>query len=61
MIRLDPSTTALVLIDLQNGIVGMPLAPHSGSDVLAVSKILATRFRAAKSKVVLVTVGFAED
>lgn len=61
MIRLDPSTTALVLIDLQNGIVGMPLAPRSGADALAAGKSLAMRFRAAKSKVVLVTVGFAED
>ena len=61
MIRLDPSTTALVLIDLQNGVVGMPFAPRSGADVLAAGKSLAMRFRAAKSKVVLVTVGFAED
>ena len=61
MIRLDPTTTALVLIDLQNGIVGMPLAPRSGPDVLAVGKTLAERFRAAKAKVVLVRVDFAED
>jgi hypothetical protein len=38
MIRLDPSTTALVLVDLQNGIVGMPLAPRSGADTLAGAK-----------------------
>jgi nicotinamidase-related amidase len=61
MIRLDPATTALVLIDLQNGIVVMPLAPRSGADALAAGKSLAMRFRAANSKVVLVTVGFAED
>ncbi len=29
MIALDPKTTALVLIDLQNGILGRPLAPIS--------------------------------
>jgi nicotinamidase-related amidase len=61
MIHLDPATTALVLVDLQNGIVGMPLAPRYGSDVLAVGKRLAERFRAAKAKVVLVRVDFAED
>lgn len=61
MIHLDPATTALVLVDLQNGIVGMPLAPRSGPDVLAVGKTLAERFRAAKAKVVLVRVDFAED
>jgi nicotinamidase-related amidase len=61
MIHLDPATTALVLVDLQNGIVGMPLAPRSGPDVLAVGKNLAERFRAAKAKVVLVRVDFAED
>jgi nicotinamidase-related amidase len=61
MIQLDPATTALALIDLQNGIVGMPLAPRYGSDVLAVGKRLAERFRAAKAKVVLVRVDFAED
>jgi nicotinamidase-related amidase len=58
---LDPSSTALVLIDLQNGIVGMPLAPHSGKDVLAKSRDLAQRFRAAHAPVVLVRVAFAED
>jgi nicotinamidase-related amidase len=61
MIHLDPATTALVLVDLQNGIVGMPLAPRSGPEVLAVGKRLAERFRAAKAKVVLVRVDFAED
>jgi nicotinamidase-related amidase len=58
---LDPRSTALVLIDLQNGIVGMPLAPHSGNDVLAKSRDLAQRFRAAPAPVMLVRVAFAED
>jgi nicotinamidase-related amidase len=39
----------------------MPLAPLSSPDVLAVGKTLAERFRAAKAKVVLVRVDFAED
>jgi nicotinamidase-related amidase len=31
----DPRTAALVLIDLQNGIMGRTLAPHASSDVIA--------------------------
>jgi hypothetical protein len=31
MDRLNPRTTALVLVDLQKGILGFPLAPHSGA------------------------------
>jgi nicotinamidase-related amidase len=61
MIQLDPAATALVLIDLQNGVVGLPLAPRSGADALAAGKALATQFRAAGAKVVLVSVDFAED
>jgi nicotinamidase-related amidase len=58
---LDPRSTALVLIDLQKGIVGMPLAPRSGNDVLATSRGLAERFRGAGAPVVLVHVAFAAD
>lgn len=62
MLSLQASTTALVLVDLQQGIVSIPmLAPHSGSDVAAKGVHLAERFRAKKSPVVLVTVGFAAD
>ena len=61
MIELDPSSTALVLIDLQNGIVGMKLAPRSGEQVVAGATGLATRFRAAGGLVVLVRVAFADD
>ncbi|MGR6431434.1 hydrolase [Rhizobium sp. PAMB 3174] len=62
MILLDPKTTALVLIDLQKGIaLGRTLAPHSGDDVIARGKALATRFRKAGSPVVLVNVGWHAD
>jgi nicotinamidase-related amidase len=54
-------TTALVLIDLQNGILGMSLAPRSSADVLAAGKALAARFRDAGAPVVLVQVGWARD
>ena len=61
MPALDPRATALVLIDLQEGIVGRPLAPRSGAEVLTASRALAERFRAANAPVVLVRVDFAED
>ncbi len=60
-VTLDPKRTALVLIDLQNGIVGMPTQPRSGTDTLAAGKALAERFRAAGAPVVLVNVAFAPD
>jgi len=59
--HLDLSKTALVLIDLQKGIVPMPLAPRSGPDVIAQAVKLAQRFREAKAPVILVHVTFAAD
>ena len=56
MDSLDPRTTALVLVDLQKGILGFPLAPHSGAAVLQVGAQLAKRFRAAGAPVVLTRV-----
>ena len=61
MIALPAQTTALILIDLQKGIVGLPLAPHSGEAMVAKGKALARRFRAAKAPVVLVNVAFSPD
>lgn len=59
---LDPKTTALVLIDLQKGIVGNPqLAPRPGSAVVAAAHKTAEQFRAAGALVVLVHVAFAKD
>lgn len=60
-ITLDPKRTALVLIDLQQGIVGMPLAPRSGEEVVETAKALADRFREAGAPVVLVHVARAPD
>jgi nicotinamidase-related amidase len=56
MIALNPSTTALVLIDLQNGVLGRKLEPLSADQLLEGSKALARRFRAAGAPVVLVNV-----
>ena len=58
---LDPNATALVLIDLQNGIVGRQTAPRSGAAVVEAAMALAERFRAARAPVVLVNVAFAAD
>ncbi|ANB10067.1 hydrolase [Streptomyces ambofaciens] len=53
--------TALVVIDLQAGIVAAPTAPHGGAEVVARSAELAEAFRARELPVVLVRVSFATD
>jgi nicotinamidase-related amidase len=58
---LDPKQTALVLIDLQGGILGRQTEPHSARDVLARSVRLAERFRSGGGLVVLVRVSFSPD
>lgn len=58
---IDLRTAALVLIDLQKGIVSRTTAPHASADVVKRAKSLAARFRAAKAPVVLVHVQFAPD
>jgi nicotinamidase-related amidase len=60
-LELDPATTALVLIDLQQGILPYARAPYDAAAVLAHAAPLAAAFRAAKSPVVLVKVGFSAD
>jgi nicotinamidase-related amidase len=52
---------ALVLIDLQNGIMGVTGAPYSTADVLAKAVELADAFRAHDLPVVLVRVTAAPD
>jgi nicotinamidase-related amidase len=61
MLKLNAKTTALVLIDLQKGIVGMPVAPYSGEQVVTVASGLAKQFREAGGTVALVNVGFSKD
>lgn len=56
-LELDPSKTALVVIDLQRMIVSRPnLAPHSASDVVERSRKLADALRAKGGTVVFVHV-----
>jgi nicotinamidase-related amidase len=61
MDKLDPRTVALVLIDLQQGILPYAQGPYTGAQVLAKGAELAARFRTQGSPVVLVRVGFAPD
>ena len=53
---LDPSTTALVLIDLQRGIASAATAPHAAPDVVARARQLVRRFRERQALVVFVRV-----
>ena len=52
--RLDPATTGLILIDLQQGILGFAKQPYDTEHVLEHSAALARAFRAAGAPVVLV-------
>jgi nicotinamidase-related amidase len=59
-IKLD-TTTALIVIDLQKGIIGREFAPYTGEQVVNNVQALAKRFRRAGAPVVLVNVGFSKD
>ncbi len=60
-LNLDPKTTALVLIDLQHGIVSMNVFPQPSGEVVERAKRLAQAFRTAGAPVVLVTAGSSPD
>jgi nicotinamidase-related amidase len=60
-LSMDPKSTALVLIDLQNGITSRSTGPHSTADVVSRAVRLAEAFRAHRSPVVLVRVAFSPD
>ncbi|WP_202515481.1 isochorismatase family protein [Streptomyces sp. SID161] len=51
---LDPQHTALVLVDLMDRIVALPLEPRKGTEVLLAAEELAAEFRRAGALVVLV-------
>jgi nicotinamidase-related amidase len=60
-LALDPRTTALVLIDLQKGIVARELTPYSAANVLHNAHDLGRRFNDLGGLVVLVHVAFSAD
>jgi nicotinamidase-related amidase len=59
--QLDAKSTALILIDLQKGVLAMPVAPHAATAVYQRSMRLAERFRTARATVVRVRVSFSGD
>ncbi|MHC3468917.1 isochorismatase family protein [Streptomyces sp. 7R007] len=63
-LALDPARSALVLVDLMDRIVALPLEPRKGTEVLSTAEELAAAFRSAGATVVLVRVerpGVAEQ
>jgi nicotinamidase-related amidase len=60
MHEFNPSQTALVLIDVQNGTLAMPLAPHGAPEIVARAASLARHCTEAGVTVVLVRVHFSE-
>ncbi|WP_030662490.1 isochorismatase family protein [Streptomyces cellulosae] len=53
---LDPARTALVLVDLMERILALPLEPRKGAEVLSTAQELAAAFRSVGASVVLVRV-----
>lgn len=60
-LTLDPASTALVLIDLQNGTLAFPLAPYGRDALVARAAGLGQAFAAAGAPIVVVTIGFSPD
>jgi nicotinamidase-related amidase len=58
---IDSKKTALVLIDMQKGIMGMPLAPLSGDQIILSARALADHFRRLRAPVVLVNLAFPTE
>ena len=61
MLKLDMPTTALLMVDLQKGIVPNKLAPHTGDAVVANAVRLARRFREGGGLVVWIRVDFGPN
>ncbi len=61
MLSLNPKSTALVLIDLQKGILAMPVAPHSAAQVVDNSARLGASLKQAGGVVAPVHVAFSPD
>ncbi len=59
--KLDPRTTAMVMIDLQKGVLGRETSPRPATDVLATATDLAGRFRGAGALVVWVRACWMPD
>ena len=58
---LDPRRTAIVVIDLQKGIVGFPTSPHSAQSVISNTVALLDAARSTAAQPILVHVGRSPD
>ena len=61
MLSLNPKSTALVLIDLQKGVMARPLAPHGAAEVIGAAARLGAAFGQAGAVVAPVHVAFSPD
>jgi len=61
MFSLDTTKTALVVIDLQEGILPFAGGPHAADDVVSRAARLAEKCRAACAPVIMVRVGWSAD
>lgn len=59
MLELDPKTTALVMIDVQKGTLGMPLAPYDARHIIETNVALAQKFTDVGALVIQIRVTFA--
>lgn len=59
--ELDPASTALVLVDLQNGVLRLPVEPHGAGEVVRNCARLASAMRECSGLVVLVRTAFSPD
>jgi len=59
--ELNPAKTALVVIDLQKGVVGMPTEPRSPGEVVQNARRLAVALRAKGAFIVFVKVSSSSD
>ena len=59
MLALDPRTTALVLIDLQKGVLAMPLAPRGAAQIVQNAARLGLHFEEVGAVLALIHVGYS--
>lgn len=60
MLELDSKTTALVVIDLQGGILALPATPHDSASVVTRAVALARALEAAGGLVAVVNVAYSD-
>lgn len=60
MLASDPQTTAFILVDLQHGILALPLTPYDSAHVLARSVELGRALAGAGSTLVLVNTNYSD-